>query len=777
MPFPPPSEGGGQGGRKPFPSRIRTGRRAAPGVGLLLLLTLPAFSAPIARQTFPALPDPATGWSAYALDANDAKSVIRPAQEGGIYLQRGTPWGLPGAAVIYSGDRASSVRTIRSSVEFRTDTQGDVRGRQTWLAGFTAGARQTPALLLTFDIAGTNGADGAGGPGGPGDYRGKGIRSGLKLWSPARLIPDALVSGTEGGPGDLTPFTLLTEATPQIGHLYESLLSYDPATGAIACRVVDRTAETTIWEGNFTIKPTNQKLQPLVGGCNYFAAWASDKGFAMRIAEISLDDAFTPAGPKLSDPRAKESAATANIPQRYPMPTLDMFQAANNPPGLGFQRFGLGWGRHDFGWGAIEPERGKFIWAGTDRLILDAHAAGLEILPMLGYTAGWANAKHEGFAPPDNVADWEDFVARTVARYSRPPFNLKYFQVWNEPTRKAGFWKGKSEEEWVDTIYLPAARIIRKYDCSVVFGGWPISEPERLDAFLTYHDAWRVTDIVDVHYFEMRSWQAIYDKWIRPGKCRGIWQTEIGYLEFPNYYPNAYLRGLYWALTHDWHFADQYKLFWFAFWGAGPDAPRCLTGPDDFVSEHGKRALVLQSLLGAGTLSAFDAYSLDSPLPSPSRDGRGAGTAGGVGPLPSPPLPKPGSDRRSVGLQGEADRGVRTPSPSASSPDLLSPNLLPFTLTEDLPTSMGFLVRPANRIVIAFCVDPATQKAHPTLTLTLARPATGTARLVSVTGETTPLALTADKRTVAVPVAGLASLTARNYGKDIRFAIGYIVIE
>ena len=441
-------------------------------------------------------------------------------------------------------------------------------------------------------------------------------------------------------------------------------------------------------------------------------------------------------------------AFAADLPPRHPMPTLDMFQAADNPPGLGFQKFGLGWGRQDFPWGGVEPERGKFDWAATDKLVYDAHAAGLEILPMLGYTAGWANARHDGFAPPDNPADWEQFVEQTVARYSRPPFNLKYFQVWNEPTRKAGFWKGKSEEEWVDTIYLPAARIIRKYDCFVVFGGWPCSEPERLDEFLTYHDAWRLTDIVDMHYFTMESWQAIYDKWIAPGKCRGIWQTEIGYLDFPNYYPNAYLRGLYWALTHDWRFADQYKLFWFAFWGAGPDAPRCLTGPDGFISEHGKRALVMQSLLGDGTLSAFTDYTL-----APS----------GAAPFPSPPLPKPDADRRSVGLQGEGGRGVRTP--------------FPFTLNEDLPTSMAFFVRPANRLVMAFCLDPATQQAHPTLTLTLAKPAAGAARLVTVTGETTPLTLAADKRTITVPVAGLASLTARNYGKDIRFAIGYVVIE
>lgn len=396
-------------------------------------------------------------------------------------------------------------------------------------------------------------------------------------------------------------------------------------------------------------------------------------------------------------------------------PALRHFMAANNVPSPAFARYGLGWGRHDFSWGAIEPRRGEFVWDDYDAIVLKAHASGREVLPMLGYTAAWANAAQDGFAPPDRVADWERFVERTVARYSRPPFNLRYFQVWNEPTRKAGFWHGASEEEWVDKIYLPAARIIRRLGCCVVFGGWPISEPERLDHFLRYHDAWRYTDIIDVHYFEMGSWQALYDQWIATGRCRGLWQTEIGYLTFPNYLPNAYLRGLYWALKHDWSFPEKYKLFWFAFWGAGPDAPRCLTGPDGFVSEHGQRAAVMRRLLGSGRLQAFDDYTLDPPLG--------------------------------------------------------------FALHEETSAAMGFQC--GKRRVIALCVDPATQARHPVMRLRLQRPVPGAgAQLVEVTGGTTALPFAdAERRTIEVPIGQVASQTARDYGRPVNFAIGYVVVR
>lgn len=279
------------------------------------------------------------------------------------------------------------------------------------------------------------------------------------------------------------------------------------------------------------------------------------------------------------------------------------------------KKLGFGWARNGFSWGSIEPQKGVWDWRGTDELILRAHALGVQILPNLLYTAPWAEsiAGNQG-SPPKHVEDWESFVEHTVARYSRPPFNLRYFQVWNEPTREAGFWSGKTNRDFIDTIYLPAAKIIRKYDCRVVFGGWPDSNSlTEYDDLLTYHDAWKWTDILDLHYRDVSAWKHLYTKWIKTGKCRGIWETEVGYTSDPDFLPSLYLQVLQFCLESGWNDANQYKLFWYASWGAGKDGPNCLSMPSGgggtSLTVPGRELVVLDDVLGGRkTISFFSVY-------------------------------------------------------------------------------------------------------------------------------------------------------------------------
>lgn len=210
-------------------------------------------------------------------------------------------------------------------------------------------------------------------------------------------------------------------------------------------------------------------------------------------------------------------------------PCLPDFAGAVNPPGGPLWiKLGVGWGRQDFPWATIEPRNDEWHFDSTDRIVLEAHRWGLEILPILDYFVDWAVERPtEGTLTLRNVGDWEDFVEAVVARYSRSPFNLRYFQVWNEPTRKAGFWPGASDEEFFTDIYLPAARIIRRYGCRVVFGGWPCSDGvEKFAEMLEKHEAWRWTDILDIHYYSLNDMVTLYDRFVRTGRCRGIWQTE-----------------------------------------------------------------------------------------------------------------------------------------------------------------------------------------------------------------------------------------------------------
>ncbi|HEX3000651.1 MAG TPA: hypothetical protein VHR86_10515, partial [Armatimonadota bacterium] len=220
-------------------------------------------------------------------------------------------------------------------------------------------------------------------------------------------------------------------------------------------------------------------------------------------------------------------------------------------------------------------------------------------------------------------------------------------------------------------------------------------------------------------YHEMGVWQSLYERWIATGKCKGIWQTEIGFCPFPNYYPNAYLRGLYWALTHQWDEPDKYKLFWYALWGAGPNAKSCLStgGQERVLTAHGQRAAAMTQLLGGSTLEAFTQFRLDYPLP--------------------------------------------------------------FQLNEDKPAAMGF--RAGRDTVLAFILDEAAQAKHPAIGVTLPnrshRPAT--VEWADVEGNLHPLTFeyTNGMLRIQFPAEKLDAAVARDYGHAVRFAIGYLRVR
>lgn len=322
----------------------------------------------------------------------------------------------------------------------------------------------------------------------------------------------------------------------------------------------------------------------------------------------------------------------------------------------------VGWTRDDLSWEDMEPQRGQWDQAKLKKWgdrVLELRAAGVEFLPILCYGARWSidmkprtlqygdgrrvevkpapsgdallvitshkNEQGEWIAEPEKsvknhplsqigeefVPDWEAYVRRVVAFLSAPPYNLKYFQVWNEAHAESGFWRfGDSLDPYMKRVHLPAARIIKQLGGKVVYGGWPCcgSVKEYVD-LLDRHDAWKSIDVHDLHYFPVSSFEYIY----RAAKKRGvatvsIWQTEIGFTANPSAIGNDYPRFLDWSLRHDWDQEDQYKLFWFA--AGSPDSPKaygykCSLLLGDKLSPHGLTLQTLGRLLVPGKLALY----------------------------------------------------------------------------------------------------------------------------------------------------------------------------
>ena len=106
---------------------------------------------------------------------------------------------------------------------------------------------------------------------------------------------------------------------------------------------------------------------------------------------------------------------------------------------------GFYWIRQEFPWEDIEIHgKGDWVdrrndpagidaWAKYDHIVDLADRYGLQIIARLGNPPAWSRAAGDeagSFAPPDDLADYGDFVAAVVSRYAG---RIHYFQIWNEP--------------------------------------------------------------------------------------------------------------------------------------------------------------------------------------------------------------------------------------------------------------------------------------------------------------------------------------------------------
>lgn len=253
------------------------------------------------------------------------------------------------------------------------------------------------------------------------------------------------------------------------------------------------------------------------------------------------------------------------------------------------------WGRYDMLWDTMEPQKGNFDinrrsdGRNNDFTFKYANEHGITLLPILLYTAQWASTKPDirsdrvdgSYNPPKDPKDWANYVDRVVSHFTQSPYNVKYFQIWNEPN--AEYWTG-TYQEFVDNIYIPAAKIIHKYGGKVVFGGWAAVKPDDLpdlNTWLNYHNAWQYTDIVDIHYRGVDAWDYLYPLWIKNNKCEGLWVTEYGWNTTEYFIPNYIIPMAKWALEHQWIDKDKYRVFYFMM----PDTPVNMNDLSDYLKK------------------------------------------------------------------------------------------------------------------------------------------------------------------------------------------------
>jgi hypothetical protein len=107
--------------------------------------------------------------------------------------------------------------------------------------------------------------------------------------------------------------------------------------------------------------------------------------------------------------------------------------------------------RNALPWSAIEPAEGERNWGSVAGLEAEMQAIsprGMQTILIVQYTPAWAQAA-QGYACgpilPEKLNAFAAFMHDVVARYSVPPYNVKYFELGNEPDVPLGLVAGDSQ--------------------------------------------------------------------------------------------------------------------------------------------------------------------------------------------------------------------------------------------------------------------------------------------------------------------------------------------
>ena len=90
-------------------------------------------------------------------------------------------------------------------------------------------------------------------------------------------------------------------------------------------------------------------------------------------------------------------------------------------------------------WSDVEPTEGDRIWGALsifDQQILSLASQNLPPIVIVRSTPVWAQMEPGSFCGPilpEALDNFGIFMYELVARYSAPPYNVKYWELWNEP--------------------------------------------------------------------------------------------------------------------------------------------------------------------------------------------------------------------------------------------------------------------------------------------------------------------------------------------------------
>lgn len=140
---------------------------------------------------------------------------------------------------------------------------------------------------------------------------------------------------------------------------------------------------------------------------------------------------------------------------------------------------GIGFVKQAIPWFEIEPERkgeftdtkfGKPSWDKYDKRIDLVNEFGLQAIVRLDSPPNWTRKDNsQPQAPPDNVADYGDFVFAVVSHLKTK--GIRYYQLWNEPNIFLGWGKTPDPAAYTELLKTGYVRAKEADPSAIVLSG------------------------------------------------------------------------------------------------------------------------------------------------------------------------------------------------------------------------------------------------------------------------------------------------------------------
>ncbi len=135
---------------------------------------------------------------------------------------------------------------------------------------------------------------------------------------------------------------------------------------------------------------------------------------------------------------------------------------------------GVGWLRFDISWNDVQYNNSTtYDWAPIDRVVAQANARHIKLLPILLYTPTWArlsSCSHDEYCAPADPAQFAQFAGEAAKRYA--PQGVHQWEIWNEPNMGA-WWGSKGNVKGYSDLLKVTSVAIRSQDTQafIITGG------------------------------------------------------------------------------------------------------------------------------------------------------------------------------------------------------------------------------------------------------------------------------------------------------------------